>query len=76
MSTLHEELAGQSAPTCKLCAFLSGLSPAERAEWQTELELPVSIIGNIAVLNALKRRGVDIEDPSVRRHRRNHVARH
>ena len=66
---------GGAVPVCKLCAYLTTLGPAERAEWQQELALPVSIVGNTAVLNALKRRGLEIEDPSVRRHRRNHGSR-
>ena len=66
---------GGVTPACKVCAYLTTLSPAERTEWQQELALPVSIVGHTVVLNALKRRGLDIEDPSVRRHRRNHGSR-
>ena len=68
--SLHDELATPS--TCRLCAFLAGLAPSEAAEWRAELALPVTTIGNTAVVNALIRRDVDITEASVRRHRGRH----
>ena len=73
MTALHDELADGTQATCKLCAFLSTLdSDKNRTEWTRELALPVAVIGNISVVLALKRRGVSIEEASVRRHRKNH----
>lgn len=71
--TLHDELTGGSPPACKLCAYLSGLAPSEAEEWQTELREPVNVIGNTAVVRALAKRGVDLTEVSVRRHRARHV---
>lgn len=73
MPSLHAELAGDSKPACKMCAYLSTLSSSEAAEWQAELALPVTVVGNTAVVNALKRRNVDVTEMSVRRHRSRHV---
>lgn len=72
MSGLHSELAAGSAPGCKVCAFIDGLTPSEQAEWNVELALPIKVVGNLAVERALKRRGVIVTEASVRRHRRNH----
>lgn len=75
MGALHEELAGETKKgACKLCTFLFSLPPASRAEWERELAQPIEEVGNSAVVVAMKRRGVGIEEASVRRHRRNHVA--
>lgn len=72
--TLHSELA--AGPTgCKVCTYVAGLPAGQAAEWQAELKLPVKVIGNTSVVLALKRRGIHIEEASVRRHRTNHVAR-
>lgn len=67
---LHRELAG--APACKLCAFLDGLDPVTRAEWEREIALPE--IANAAIAAALRRRDFPIGESSVRRHRGSHVA--
>lgn len=71
--SLHAELAGATAPACKVCAFLSNFAPSEVAEWQVELALPINLVSNTAVVNALRRRGESITEASVRRHRSNHV---
>jgi len=71
MTTLHDELADGSPAACKLCNFL-GHNPEVAEEWARELALPVTLVGNTSVVLALKRRGVNIEEASVRRHRRNH----
>ena len=73
MSGLHEELTGDSAPACKLCVFVAALDAFSRSEWQRELALPVTVIANVAVVNALKRRGTELTEASVRRHRANHA---
>lgn len=57
---------------CRLCAFIRSLDPNEASEWTRELALPVSVIGNTAVVNALLRRDYDITEASVRRHRSRH----
>lgn len=74
MPTLHDELVGESVRgACKVCTFLSRLDPATRAEWEREVSLPVETISHAAIVVAMKRRGTNIEEASVRRHRRNHV---
>jgi hypothetical protein len=58
--------------------FLSRLDPASRAEWEREIALRNVRGGyeipNTAIVVALRRRSVSIEEASVRRHRLNHVA--
>ena len=75
MSSLREELEGGSAPACKLCAFLSDvdMDVEDPAEWKRELARPVTVVANIAVVRALKRRGIALSEASVRRHRMNHA---
>lgn len=73
MPSLHDELAGGSAPACKVCAYLGTLTPAEAGEWHAELAKPVAVIGNTAIVNALKRRGITVTETSVRRHRSRHA---
>lgn len=73
MSTLHDELAAGSGTGCKVCHYLSGLRPADQAEWDAELRQPVKVIGNTAVVNALAKRGLDVTEAAVRRHRGRHV---
>lgn len=82
MPSLHDELLGETrAGACKLCTFLAQQDPATRAEWQRELALPAIAtagqdnVAHAAIVVALKRRNVSIEEASVRRHRSNHVAR-
>lgn len=72
MSGLHDELAGESTTSCKVCAFLTSLPPSLAEEWRRELALPVNIVGNTAIVRALSRRHVDVTEPSVRRHRSRH----
>ena len=73
---LHEELLGDSnRRACKLCTFLSRLPAGEREEWEREIALPMTTISHAAIVVALKRRQVSIEEASVRRHRSNHVNR-
>ena len=70
MSSLHDELS--VGPACKVCAYLSTLTPEKAHEWSAELALPVSEVGNAAVVAALTRRGVIVTETSVRRHRTRH----
>jgi hypothetical protein len=70
--SLHDELAEPRPVMCKICTYLDTLSDEDRAEWEKELALPVASIGNMAVVYTLQRRGVFVEETSVRRHRRNH----
>jgi hypothetical protein len=70
---LHTELTGGTVTPCKVCAYLGSLDPMLAEEWQQELALPVSEVGNTAVVTALKRRSVIVTEASVRRHRRSHV---
>lgn len=72
-SPLHAELAASNATGCKVCAFLATCLPGVAVDWQDELRLPVAVVGNTAVVSALKRRGVDVTEASVRRHRGRHV---
>ena len=74
MASLHDELVRESkGGACKVCTFLSRLDPATRAEWEREIALPVETISHAAIVVAMKRRNVSIEEASVRRHRRNHA---
>jgi hypothetical protein len=74
MPSLHDELVGDSKRgACKVCSFLATLSEPERAEWEREIALPTTTISHAAIVVALKRRRVSIEEASVRRHRSNHV---
>ena len=76
MPDLHSELAGESkGGACKVCTFLHRLDPSARAEWEQEIALPLSEISHAAIVIAMKRRMVPIEEASVRRHRSNHVGR-
>lgn len=70
---LHGELRRQPATACKLCRYLSGLAPDERTEWEHELALPD--VPSPAIVRALERREVYMGESSVKRHRKNHVAR-
>jgi hypothetical protein len=72
---LHDELAGDPpGNACKLCAYLASLTTAECDEWCAELSLPISVVGNTAVVRALARRGVNVSEGAVRRHRNRHAA--
>ena len=71
--SLHDELAGDTNLPCKVCSYLSTLTAAEAAEWGRELALPIKVVGNTAVVIALARRGVQVTETSVRRHRAKHV---
>lgn len=68
---LHDELSATTP--CKVCAYLETLPPSEADEWARELALPVSIVGNTAVVRALSRRKVEVTETSVRRHRNRHA---
>ena len=70
--SLHDELTA-SPGKCKVCTFLETLHDLDRAEWDRELALPVTRVHNAAVVSALRRRGVVLEESSVRRHRANHA---
>jgi hypothetical protein len=72
MPSLHEELVGERGRACKVCTFLSRLDPVTRSEWESEIALPITEISHAAIVVALRRRGLSIEEASVRRHRRNH----
>jgi hypothetical protein len=71
--TLHDELTQPGRGACRICVFLSTLPAVVAMEWGAELSLPVTEVGNSAVVAALFRRGVVIDETSVRRHRRNHA---
>lgn len=71
--SLHDELTGPPKGGCRICAYLQTLPLADEVEWTRELSLPVTVVGNSKVVEALYRRGVTIDETSVRRHRRNHV---
>ena len=71
--TPHDELTGPPKGGCRICAYLRTLPIVVSMEWEAELALPVTEVGNSKVVEALFRRGVDIDETSVRRHRRNHV---
>lgn len=73
--SIRDELVGGTTLACKLCAFLARQSPADQAEWNEALALPVKVVSNTVVVAALKRRGEDLNETSVRRHRSNHVPR-
>lgn len=72
IGSLHAELTEATAVPCKVCAYLNSLAPSEAAEWARELAYPVKVIGNTAVVNALAKRGVEVTETSVRRHRAKH----
>lgn len=77
-SPLRAELVGSLKTTCKLCAFLGGLptdGPDGSTEWQAHLSLPPEVVAHARVVGALKRRGVHLDEASVRRHRAHHVNR-
>lgn len=77
MPSLHDELIAEKGGACKVCTYLSRLPSAEAAEWETEIarRTPKGYdIPNTAIVVALRRRKVSIEEASVRRHRLNHVA--
>ena len=71
--TLHDELHGLPKGACRICQYLQTLTVIQRAEWEMELAHPVTEVGNSKVVDALFRRGIAIDEASVRRHRRNHV---
>jgi uroporphyrinogen-III synthase len=75
VSTLHEELTASPVSACKLCQFLRTLPLYQQAEWQREMQLPVREVGNEAIVRALTKRGVDLSEVSVRRHRKRHLPR-
>lgn len=73
MPSLHDELRAETGEyTCKVCAYIDTLSAGEQDAWFKELASPVKVVGNTAVVNALKRRGVTVTETSVRRHRSRH----
>jgi hypothetical protein len=79
MPSLHDELIAEKGGACKVCTYLSRLDPIEAAEWEVEIARPNPKgtgydIPNTALVVALRRRKVNIEEASVRRHRLNHVA--
>lgn len=74
IGSLHAELTDATVVPCKVCAYLSSLAPSEAAEWARELAYPVAVIGNTAVVMALAKRGVQVTETSVRRHRAKHGA--
>ena len=71
MTSLSEELAPSSG--CRVCSFLAALPAREAAEWRGELGKPVNQVGNTSVVRALAKRGVILNEASVRRHRVNHA---
>ena len=72
MAGLREELTGGGIAQCRLCQFLRTLESPDADEWRAVLREPVSVIAHTSVVTALTRRGVDITETSVRRHRARH----
>ncbi len=70
--SLHDELTRATVVPCKVCGYLATLHTAEAQDWARELALPIATVGNTAVVIALARRGVDVTETSVRRHRAKH----
>ena len=74
MTSLHAELVEETkGGACRVCTYVLGLPPLDQAVWTTEIALPLTIVSHMALVVALKRRGVSITEASVRRHRSNHV---
>lgn len=73
--TLREELVGGGGTTCKLCAFLLTRPAAEQREWAEVLAEPVTVIGNVAAIRALRKRGLTVSDKTLQRHRAGHPTR-
>jgi hypothetical protein len=71
--TLHERLTGGPVSGCTLCVYIDTLPADEQAEWNKELGLPVTVVGNTAVVNELARVKIATSETSVRRHRTRHV---
>jgi len=74
MSSLHVELVSNSPSGCKVCSFIRSLPSREAVEWVRELGLTVSEVGNSAIVKALQKRGIVLNEASVRRHRTNHAS--
>lgn len=68
--SIRDELVAGTATGCKLCAFISVQDEDAQGEWRAALALPVKVVGNLSVVRALARRGLAIDEASVRRHRR------
>ena len=73
MSILEELMTTPKPKGCKICAYLESIDPGTAAEWDVALAKPVTLVGNTSVQMALRKRGVIVEETSVRRHRRNHT---
>jgi hypothetical protein len=74
MASLHDELLGRARVGRAKFARSSPVSTQPpRAEWQREIAMPITDITHTAIVVALKRRNISIEEASVRRHRANHV---
>lgn len=72
-NSLHEELVALTVTGCKVCSFLRTVRPEHAAQWQEEMGHPIQVISHIAVVEALRSRGLSVSETSVRRHRRNHL---
>jgi hypothetical protein len=73
MNLLEELMTTPKNNGCKICTYLESVAPPYAAEWDAALAKPVDVVGNTAIQTALRRRGVIVEETSVRRHRRNHT---
>jgi hypothetical protein len=71
-ASAQSELMARTKVPCKLCGFLRGLPLGEAITWRADLALSAAAVSHIAVVEALSERGVEIDETSVRRHRRNH----
>lgn len=71
--SLHEELVNESIAQCRICSWLQLQPQADQEEWRAELAQPVSVISHASVQRALKKRGVNLSNSAVHRHRANHT---
>jgi hypothetical protein len=75
-NSLHQQLLSKTHTPCKLCAFLRRLDASSARQWRAELARPIrgrGAISHMAVVDALRDRGIEVDEASVRRHRRNHA---
>lgn len=70
--SITKELQAPGKNPCKLCTFMLTLDEADRKELADNLALPVTVVGNKAVVAFMGRRGITLDETSVRRHRSNH----
>jgi hypothetical protein len=59
--------------SCHICTWVKAQPIPVQEEWHTELAKPAEVVSHMSVLRALERRGVDVIESGVKRHRRNHA---